>query len=36
MYTYKASDGVQLNNTARFCCGLLADDVKHLPDIFLK
>lgn len=36
MYTYKASDGVQLNNTAWFCCGLLTDDVEDLPNIFLK
>lgn len=36
MYTYKASNGIQLYNTSWFCCGLLTDDVEHLPNIFLK
>lgn len=36
MYTYKASNGIQLYNTPRFCCGLLTDDVEHLPNIFLE
>ena len=34
--TYKVSDSIQLNNTARFGCGLLTYDVKHLPNIFLQ
>lgn len=36
IYTYKASNGIQLYNTPWFCCGLLTDDVEHLPNIFLK
>lgn len=36
MYTHKVSNGIQLYDTSWFCCGLLTDDVEHLPNIFLK
>lgn len=35
MYTYKVSNGIQLYNAPRLCCGLLTDDVEHLTNIFL-